>query len=80
MKKRLIVRESQLREYVERKKAEKTFCSIVESLHKNSQNLCEGVSLEKAHQMVLENYRRKKIITPHVENLLKEYGVITDKG
>lgn len=80
MKKRIIVTKSQLHEYVEKKKAENTFCSILRSLHKNSQFLGEGVSLTKANQSVIENYRRKKLITPHVENLLEEYGVLYDNG
>ncbi len=80
MKKRIIVTKSQLKEYVERKKAEKTFCSIIESLHKNAQFLGERISLEKSNQTVIENYRRKNLVTPHVEKLLEEYGVLNDKG
>ena len=80
MKKRIIVTKSQLHEYVERKKAEKTFCSIIESLHKNSQFLSEQVSLKKSNQSVIENYRRKKLLTPRVENLLREYGVLNENG
>ena len=80
MKKRIIVTKQQLHEYVERKKAERIFCSIIDRLHKNSQFLSEQVSLEKSNQSVIENYRRKNLITPHVEMLLEEYGIINEKG
>ena len=80
MKKRIIVTKSQLHEYVENKKADKIFCSILDALHKNSEFLSEGVSLTKANNSVIENYRRKKLITPHVEKLLEEYGLLSDNG
>lgn len=80
MKKRIIVTEKQLREYIERKKTKKTFCSIVERLHKNSKLLCEGISLERANETVIDLYRRNGKITPEVENMLKEYGIIKEKG
>lgn len=80
MKKRIIVTKKQLHEYVERKKAEKIFCSILDALHKNSQFLSERVSVTKSNQSVIENYRRKNLITPRVENLLKENGLLNDNG
>lgn len=80
MKKRFVVTEEQLREYVERKKGEKTFSSIIEALHKNSRFLGEGISLEKANQTVIEFYRKNGKITEYVERLLNEYGIIDERG
>lgn len=76
MAKRIIIKESQLKSYVERKKAEKIVASILEEMHKNSKYLKESISLNKANQMVIDKYQYK--ITPLVEEMLKEYSIIND--
>ena len=78
MNKKIIVRESQLREYIKRKKNNKVFCEIIESLYKNSKFLSEHISKEKTNKSIIENYKRKGLITPEIENLLKEYQIIKE--
>lgn len=78
--KRLIVKQSQLVEYVERKKAEKVFYDIVESLHKNVKFLNETVSRKKVNQSVIEDYKRKNLITPKVYDMLVKYKIIDIKN
>ena len=78
--KRLIVKQSQLVEYVERKKTEKVFYDIVESLHKNVKFLNESVSHKKANQSVIEDYKRKNLITPRVYDMLVKYEIIDNKN
>lgn len=78
--KRLIVKQSQLNEYVERKKAEKVFYDIVESLYKNVKFLNESVSHKKANQSVIKDYERKNLITPRIYEMLVKYKIIDDKN
>ena len=78
--KRLIVKQSQLVEYVERKKAEKIFYDIVESLHKNVKFLNENVSHKKVNQSIIEDYERKNLITPRVYDMLVKYKIIDNKN
>ena len=77
--KRFLVKKVQLIEYVKRKKAEKVFYDIVESLHKNMKFLNENVSHKKANQSVIEDYRRKNLITPKVNEMLIKYKIIEQK-
>ena len=77
--KRFLVKKAQLIEYVKRKKAEKVFYDIVESLHKNMKFLNENVSHKKANQSVIEDYRRKNLITPKVNEMLIKYKIIEQK-
>lgn len=77
--KRLIVTKKQLNEYIERKKAEKVFYDIVADLHSNKKNLNESVSVDGANQSVIDNYKRKNLITPRVNEMLVKYGVINEK-
>ena len=78
--KKFIVTEEQLRGYIERKKDEKVFGSIMEDLHKNSKFLNEQVSIDKAHQTVIENYRIKNLLSPGVLKMLVEHGLVDEKG
>lgn len=75
-----IVKKSQLNEYVERKKSEKVFYDIVESLHKNNKYLNENVSCNKANQSVINNYMRKNLITPRVHEMLVKNKIINQKN
>lgn len=76
--KRYIVTKKQLNEYIERKKAEKTFYEIVESLHRNTKFLNENVSYKKANQSVINDYKRKNLITPRVCEMLIKSKIINE--
>ena len=78
--KKFIVTKEQLKEYVENKKAEKIFHSILKDMNKNSKFLNENVSINKANQTVIENYKLKKLLSPKVTNMLIEYGLTDDNG
>jgi hypothetical protein len=77
--KRFLVTKAQLNEYVERKKAEKIFYDIVESLHNNVKFLNENISREKANQSVIKDYKRKNLITPRVYEMLVKHKIIDQK-
>ena len=76
---KIIVTKAQLKEYVETKQAEKVFYEIVADLHLNRKNLNENVSINGANQSVIDNYKRKNLITPKVNEMLIKYGVINEK-
>lgn len=78
--KRYIVTEQQLKEYVEKKKAEKVFNAILEDMHTNSKKLKEDISIVSANQTVIENYKRKKLLTPKVLKMLEEHNLFKEKG
>ena len=77
--KRFIVTKAQLNEYIERKRTEKTFWKIVESLHRNKKSLNENVSHQKANQSVIDNYRRKNLINSRVNEMLQRHHIINEK-
>jgi hypothetical protein len=76
--KRIIVRKEHLVEYVERKKAEKVFYEIVGDLHRNVKMLNENVSRVGANQAVINNYRRKGLITPMVQEMLIKNRIMSE--
>jgi len=76
--KRIIVRQEHLNEFVEKKKAERVFYRIVEDLHKNVKFLNENVSHKKANQSIIENYKRKNLITPRVYEMLVKHKIINE--
>jgi cell division protein FtsB len=76
--KKFIVKKEQLVEYVEKKKAEKTFYDILEQLHLSTKMLNENVSHLKVNQSIIDNYRRKDLITPMVYEMLVTYKVINE--
>jgi hypothetical protein len=75
---RLIVTKEQLNEFVETKRAEKVFYDIVEELHKNGKFLNENVSRNKVNRTVIENYKRKNLITPKVFEMLIKNKIIDE--
>jgi hypothetical protein len=75
---RYILTEAQLVEYVEKKKAEKIFYDILEELHKNVKFLNKNISHEKANTMIIENYRRKNLLTPRVTEMLIKNKIINE--
>jgi len=77
--KRFIVTQKQLNEYVERKKSEKIFYDILENLHKNVKFLNENVSRTKANLAIIENYKRKNLITSKVYEMLIKHKIINEK-
>ena len=78
--KRFLVTKKQLIEYVEKKKAEKTFNAILTDMHNNSRYLSENVSVVKANKNVLKEYERKKMLTPKVKKMLEEYNLLNEKS
>lgn len=78
--KRLIVTKAQLNEYVENKKAEKVFYEIVESLYNNKKYLKENISIEKANYAIIENFKRKGLVTGKVEEMLVKHKIINEKN
>ena len=77
--KKFIVTKAQLVEYVENKKTEKLFYDIVEELYNVSKSLNENVSHQKVQQSIIDNYKRKNIITPKVYEMLLKYKLINEK-
>lgn len=78
--KRFLVTEAQLKEYIDRKKGEKTFWEIVERLHENAKFLNENVSRDKANQSVIKDFERKNLITPRVHEMLVKHKIIDQKS
>jgi hypothetical protein len=76
--KRFILKESQLIEYVENKKAEKVYYDILEQLHKNQKYLNEDVSHKKANQSVIDRFKSKKLINPKVFEMLTKRKIINE--
>ena len=77
--KRFIMTETQLKEYVEYKKAEKVFYNIVEQIHKNQKFLKENVSIKGANQSVIDSFNKKKLITPRVQEMLVKFKITDQK-
>jgi hypothetical protein len=75
---RFIVKKEQLNEYVERRKADKLFYEIVERLHTNTKLLTENVSHKKVNQSVIDDYKRKNLITPRVSEMLISNKIISE--
>ena len=78
--KRFKLTNKQLNEYLEIKKSEKTFYDIMEDLHRNVKYLNEGVSHKKANQSVIDDYRRRNLITPKVTEMLIKNKITTETG
>jgi len=78
MKKRYIITKKQLHEYIEKKQAEKIFFNIVEDLHKNNKFLNENSFKQKANQTTINNYRRRGLLSPLVENMLVKAKIINE--
>jgi len=76
---RIIVTEEQLKVFVETKKAEKVFYDIVSDLHLNRKNLNENISIKNANQSIINNYLRKNLITPKVNEMLIKHNIINEK-
>ena len=74
-----ILTEAQLQEYVETKKSEKIFYDILEDLHKNVKFLNENISCQRASQTIIENYKRKDLLTPRVIEMLIKNKIINEK-
>ena len=74
-----ILTEAQLQEYVERKKSEKIFYDILEDLYKNVKFLNENISRERANQTIIENYKRKNLLTPRVIEMLIKNKIVNEK-
>ena len=76
--KRYVITQKQLQEYVEKKQAEKMFFNILEDLHKNSKYLNENTLRERANQTVINNYRRRGLVSSLVEEMLKKANILDE--
>jgi len=76
---RFIVTKEQLAEYVEKKRTEKVFYDIVADLHETNKFLNESISKDRVNQSVIDNYERKNLITPRVNEMLVKYGIVNEK-
>lgn len=76
--KTFIVKKEQLNEYVERKKSDKAFYDIIERLHSNAKFLTENVSQKRANQSVIDDLKRKNLITPRVYEMLVARKIINE--
>jgi hypothetical protein len=76
---RFIVTKAQLKEYVDNKRTEKVFYDIVADLHETNKFLNESISKDKVNQSVIDNYNRKNLLTPEVNEMLIKYGVVNEK-
>jgi hypothetical protein len=76
--KRFIVRKEQLVEYVEKKKSEKVFYDILECMHDNTKYLNENISHIKANQSIIDDYKRKNLITSKVYEMLIKNKIINE--
>ena len=77
--KKFIVTKAQLNEYIEKKKTDKVFYDIVADLHENQKYLNENISKHGVKQSIIDNYTRKNLITPKVNEMLIKYGIINEK-
>lgn len=76
--KRIIVTKKQLNEYIEIKKSEKIFYEIVNLMYKNIHFLNENISYKNANQTIINNYKRKNLITPKVYEMLIKHKIINE--
>lgn len=76
--KKFIVTKKQINEYVERKRSEKVFYNILEEMYKSKKYLNENVSRERVNQTIINNFKRKDLITPRVHEMLIKYKVINE--
>jgi len=76
--KRFILKESQLLEYIENKKAEKVFYSILEMIYKNKKFLSENISHKKADQSIINDFNNKKLINSKVHELLIKHKIVNE--
>jgi len=68
-----------LNEYVEKKRTERVFYDIVGDLHETNKFLNENILKDKVNQSVIDNYNRKNLITPKVNEMLIKYGIVNEK-
>jgi hypothetical protein len=78
MKKRFILKEKQLIEYVENKKDEGVFFNLLENFHNNRKLLNENISYKKVDQTIIDNYRRKNLISPSVYKMLVKNKIMNE--
>lgn len=76
--KTFILTEAQLVEYVERKKSEKIYYDILEEFHRTNKFLNKNLSKTKQYESILENYKRKNLLTPRVNELLIKNKILNE--
>lgn len=78
MAKKYIITKKQLKEYVEKKRAENVFYDILLEMYNSGKFLNENFSSKKVNQTIINNYKRKELITPRVHEMLIKYNVINE--
>ena len=78
MAKKFIITKKQLNEYIEKKQAEKVFFDILSDMYRSKKFLNENLSRNKVNQTIINNYKRKNLITPYVHEMLVKHGVINE--
>ena len=78
--KTFLVTKKQLNEYIDKKRSEKIFYDIVESIHKTNKFLNESISHKKVNQSIIDDYTQKNLITPRVHEMLVKYKIIDEKN
>ena len=78
MKKRIIITNKQLNEFLDKKKSEKTFNEIIIKIYGNKKNLNENISLTNVNKNIIENYYRRGLLTPIVTEMLVKYNIINN--
>lgn len=79
MRRRIIVTENQLKNYVNYKKDNKVFYEIVEAIYRNNKNINENMSKRKINQTIIDYYDKIGLLTESVVKMLGEHG-LTDKN
>lgn len=76
--KRIIITKKQLNEYIEIKKSEKIFYEIANLMYNNIHFLNENISFKNANQTIINDYKRKNLITPKVYEMLIKHNIINE--
>lgn len=78
MGKKYIITKKQLNEYVKKKQAEKILYDIMQEMYDCRKYLNEGISRNKLNETIINNYKRKGLITPMVYEMLIKYDIINN--
>ena len=76
---RIIIKKSQLNEYVENKKAKKTYALILHDINRASKYLNENVSINDVKQTIIDYYKNNDQLTPKVIEMLINNKIINDE-
>lgn len=75
MKKRIILKKSQLEEYINKKKSQKIYEEIMVKLYHNVKFLNESINLNKANKSIIDFYEKNGKLNDSVKKLLKTNNI-----